>query len=156
MPPNRLFPFFVVITIDKILAPSPFEFYILLALSIPLAYLGRLIERHHRWQQNRRFDQVMELATNNKFVPLRKIKYIATLEYLFIHILAFFISYVAIYYLIHLIRFLSLDKDINQINWPLLWAISLIGGILSIRIKEAYLVLVSGFIVIGMVILLGV
>lgn len=136
--------------------PSVFGFYILLALSIPLAYLGSFIERYHRTLQNRAYDYVVELITNNQTVPFKKIKIISTVQYFFINAFTFFISCITIYYIIHFMDSLSQNPDPNQINWPILWAISMIGGILSIRIKEAYIALISGFIVMGMIILLGI
>jgi len=132
------------------LKPFAFEFYILLSLTLPFAFIGAFIERIHRILQNKNYDNIITSIGSNKECSLNLKIYKSIFQLMFMNTITFLIGYLSLFYLLSYIdNTLHTIKYNIKINWPLIWSFSFIGGILSLRIKKSYLVFLVVFVLTG-------
>lgn len=147
IPPQRQFPLFLTLAISSnISITNPNIFYILLLITIPFAHIGKWLERFHRIAQNKDYDKITKKITTLPSYHLgpRLIK--SLMQLMLINITVFFIScHVVTKAITILHNYIPLSTS-TKINWPLIWTVSFIGGILSLRIKKSYLTFIVSYV----------
>ena len=152
IPPQRQFPLFMTLAISSnIPITNPSLFYLLLLTTIPFAHIGKWLERFHRVTQNKGYDKITEKITTLPSYHLgpRLIK--SLMQLLLINITVFFISCIIVMKALTIIyRYIPLSSG-TEVNWPAIWAISFIGGILSLRIKMSYLTFIVSYVALAII-----
>ncbi len=153
IPPHRIFPLFLNLTICHELKPSGVDFYILLLLTLPFAFIGSYLERVHRIFQNKDYENIIHCINTNERYSLSP-KILRSLFQLFsMNMAIFWSSFLVLFYILISIGDRLKGNSSIHISWPFIWAISLIGGVLSLRVKKNYIILITGFIGMAVVLL---
>ncbi len=114
--------------------------------------MGALLEKYHRIMQNKAYDEVSEKIHLKKAYPLNKKIVKSLIQLVILNMGGFYLAYVTIFFILSLIQREFFFSN-TPINWPLLWVISFVGGILALRIKKSYFVLAGTFVIFGIILL---
>jgi len=154
IPPQRQFPLFLTLAISSNTSIiNPNIFYILLLIAIPFAYIGKWLERLHRMAQNKDYDKITKKIITLPSYHLGHRLINSLTQLLLINTSVFFISCIIIMKALSIIHtYIPLSKG-AEINWPALWALSFIGGILSLRIKKSYLTFLVSYVALAIILL---
>ncbi len=136
IPPQRQFSLFLTLGASNYFGNlNPPFFYILLLITLVFAHFGKLLERFHRIIQNKDYDKITKMISTSPSYNLkgRVVKSFAQL--FMINTIGFYLSYLVVIRVgSSLYNYIPITG--REINWPLVWAISFVGGVLSLRIKK--------------------
>lgn len=128
----------------------PAEACVAMLLALPLSRIFAKIEAYHRQYENDAYNKLLSWARKPTlaFAPARLVKRsIAILVPAYF--LAFCLALLAMLALLQmLLPLLEAQLSIIPLRWPHLWVMAGIGGILSLRHRPAYIVLVAGAVLI--------
>lgn len=113
-----------------------------LILGIPGAYIGAWLERMHRSWQNRGYNRLMVWAkgeddsstpraiVRHSLIQLAAVNMLLVLVCILVALSVFGLA-------VHLVG-ASLFAPLAHFSWPMLWLTASVGGVLSLRVKNAY------------------
>ena len=150
IPPQTLFSTFASMTLVYVLDLNlTEEIFLAMILTIPLALFGSWLEGRQRMWQNKSYNQLLKRVRRgyqNEFCPEKLI----SKSILQILIVNFIFAYLSIYALIFIYEKIAPIWPRNSfLAWPYLWIFASIGGILSLRIRRAYVVFFTGVLMAG-------
>ena len=125
------------------------DIFLAMILTIPLALFGSWLEGRQRMWQNKSYNQLLKRVRRgyqNEFYPEKLI----SKSILQILIVNFIFAYLSIHALIFIYEKIAPIWPRNSfLAWPYLWIFASIGGILSLRIRRAYVVFFTGVLMAG-------
>ncbi len=147
IPPNNTLATFLVLSSLELFHPSPLQLLLLLIIGIGTAYVGIYLEKIHRNIQTSIYERTLKRIHSNQCSRMDFTIYFSLGIFSILSIIFFISALVVSSYTLNLTTNL-LGRPI-PVGWEIIWGLSLIGGILSLRIKDSYQVLVVAFIILG-------
>ncbi len=144
IPPHRMLATFLALGVAFVLGlQRPDQIMPLLLLCLPMSWLGAKLEARHRAIQNSSYDALLERSSQDTDAYRVEGLVGRSLLLLFgmnaaVFLVAFLLLSLAMAYIP------ALWPSLSGMGWPHLWAVGLIGAILSLRIRVAYGVLIIG------------
>ena len=144
IPPHRMLATFLALCVSFVLGMErPDQILPLLLLCLPMSWLGSKLDARHRALQNDSYDTLLQRSDGDMAAYRVEALVGRSLLQLFgmsaaVFLVAFLLLSVAMAF-IH-----PLWPSLSGMGWAHLWATSLIGAILSLRIRIAYGALIIG------------
>lgn len=147
IPPHRTFSvFFCLLFVQLFHIHQPDAAIPVILLGMPLAWLGSAGEHWHRLWQNASYDRLLEWAQSGKMESFRP-EHLVRNSLLQIFLLQFGLfaasSLVLAYPLGSAVTAWQAGTE-SALTWNHIWALGLVGGVLSLRIRRAFELLVIG------------
>ncbi|CAK7012279.1 MAG: hypothetical protein DELT_02134 [Desulfovibrio sp.] len=152
IPPNGLFSMFCILALSPNLRPTDATTYFLpVMLTLPLAFLGSLLEKKHReWQASGYNRLLLRFRTADDLGSAAAMSAGISLTELFI--INFTVFFGATCGVVFLFGFLSQWHGrplvFPHASWPLLWAVGGVGGVLALRTTQSRTVFIAGSMVV--------
>lgn len=145
IPPNHAFITFLCLVVSQTLGlKSPVQILPVIIICLPLSWVGTKIELKYRLWQNTIHDKLLQDSNNDlQHIQTDKLVKQALIHITLINSFLFIISSLLIYYIMSFIL-IHWPNEIKNLTWAHLWSAALIGGILSLRIRRAYELLIVG------------
>lgn len=127
-----------------------------LVLSMLAAYAGSFVEQRQRIRQNRLVDRVEAWCAGSGcgLAPGRAVLH-AALARACLQFLLYALSFALIFCLLSFLNARQALPALPKLTWPVLYAAALLGAVLSLRTRQAYLVLFSSLGAIALLIWAG-
>ncbi len=150
IPPHGALSVFLCLSVSHLLGLSAaHQVFPVMILSLPLAWFGSRLEHWQRTFQNKSYNQLIQWSREewSSFRPKILVKR-SMLQIGLVNLALFMVAAVLL---------VALLQDTPQVgrlmpswvSWPLLWMVASIGGVLSLRIKRAHVLLGIGICCIG-------
>jgi PTS system mannose-specific IIC component len=144
IPPHRMLATFLALCVAFVLGMErPDQMLPLLLLCLPMSWLGTRLDAHHRTLQNKSYDTLLQRSEED--MAAYRVEALVGRS-----LLQLFAMNAAVFFLAFLLLCIAMDPiqalwpSLSGMGWAHLWAVGLIGAILSLRIRIAYGVLIIG------------
>lgn len=138
---------------------APGELVIPLILSIPMALVGRRLELFQRRWQDAGYNELLRWARSDgntkRYRGPGALVFRSVMQILCLNFSLFTIGLLLLSGIIYSLSLYQADMLRFNVTWGHLWFMAVIGGLISLRLKRAYVLLVGALLAVGLANILG-